>query len=171
MLRRIKDGMSPNIAVGIAPSWFSERSNSTRFVKSLKAWSSIVEMEHWDRKIRCKFTIFLLTNSSFLSTWSLFPVKSKTWVAESRLSGTSSRFLLMHSTVCLPFFHLHVQNFGQSGLLEIWLKRVAMITRMNWIWRGSMMYSNWTSARNIWKKNWILYLIETTELFAYIYDI
>ena len=37
-----------------------------------------------------------------------------TWVSAFKPSGTEVRLAFTHSTVSLPFFHLHSQNEGQS---------------------------------------------------------
>jgi hypothetical protein len=37
-----------------------------------------------------------------------------TWVSAFKPSGTEVKLAFTHSTVSLPFFHLHSQNEGQS---------------------------------------------------------
>lgn len=84
-----------------------------RFVNPLNARSSICPIRHRFRNTLWRLRSPDRTKVSLGRICRLFPDKSSTWVSGSTLSGMVMRPLSVHSTVCLPPFHLQVQGDGQ----------------------------------------------------------
>src|SRR5699024_3142276 len=90
-----------------------DKSSSIRFVNPLNARSSIWPIRQRLENTRWRLSSPDLTKASRGGICKLFPDKSNTFVSGATLSGIVMISLSMHSTVCLPPFHLQVHGEGQ----------------------------------------------------------
>lgn len=129
-MRSRRKGMSWNVPEGTAVSRLCDRSSSMRFVRPRKARSSIWPMRQLRRKTRCRFRRPARTKVSRGRIWMLLPERSSTWVAESTPSGIVISERSVHSTVCLPPFHLHVHADGQFPPIPALFSTSTVTTRI-----------------------------------------